>query len=78
MTSQGKVHSLTIDELLVEHQGVYTCQLKVNGKTTQATLKVKEMPADFALKLGKSMLIVGTAASTKFIVISRTYRCNCR
>jgi hypothetical protein len=48
----GKVHSLKIDETTIADQGNYTCRIKSNGITTAATLKVKEIPADFKQKLG--------------------------
>ena len=54
--SNGKVHSLIIHPLSVSDQGTYKCQLKSNGKATTATLKVKEMPADFVHKIGKADL----------------------
>ncbi|UJR34155.1 hypothetical protein I4U23_021562, partial [Adineta vaga] len=45
--SHGKTHQLTIHDVLINDQGSYTCRIKSNGKTTIATIKVKEMPADF-------------------------------
>jgi membrane carboxypeptidase/penicillin-binding protein PbpC len=50
--NKGKVHSLTIHDVLTTDQGSYTCRIKSNGKTTVATVKVKEMPADFVHKIG--------------------------
>lgn len=57
LEDQDKLHSLIIHEVLVNDQGNYTCQIKSNGKTTAATMKVKEMPADFTLPLGMFDLI---------------------
>ena len=53
--NEGKLHSLIINEVSLNNQGSFTCQIKSNGKTTISTLKVKEMPADFELKLGRLM-----------------------
>jgi len=50
--NNGKLHSLIIHDVLINDQSSYTCQIKSNGKTTKATLKVKEMPADFVHKIG--------------------------
>ncbi len=51
--TNGINHSLIIHEILINDQSSYTCQIKTNGKGTTATLKVKEMPADFVHKIGK-------------------------
>ena len=51
--NQGKVHSLILHEVLKDQQGSYSCQIKSNGKSTAATLKVKEMPGDFLHKIGR-------------------------
>lgn len=52
LQNNGKTHSLIINDILMNDQGSYTCQIKSNGKTTTASLKVKEMPADFVHKIG--------------------------
>ena len=54
MEDNGKFHSLKIPQVAMNDQGSYTCQIKANGKGTTATLKVKELPADFVQKLGKT------------------------
>ena len=52
LENNGRIHSLIIHDVLMNDQGSYTCQIKSNGKTTIATLKVNEMPADFVHKIG--------------------------
>ncbi|CAF1379032.1 unnamed protein product, partial [Didymodactylos carnosus] len=49
--TKGRVHSITIEESLSYDQGVYTCKIKSNNKTTTATLKIQESPADFTHKI---------------------------
>ncbi|CAF4859421.1 unnamed protein product, partial [Rotaria sp. Silwood1] len=61
--NNGKIHSLIINNVLINDQGSYTCQIKSNGKTTTATLKVKEKPADFAHKIEPIDAITGDTVS---------------
>ena len=57
MEDNGQIHSLIIHNTLLNDQGSYTCQIKSNGKGTTATLKVKEIPADFVQKIGNNILL---------------------
>lgn len=49
--NNGTNHLLIIHDVLITDQGSYSCQIKSNGKSTTAQLKVKEMPADFVHQL---------------------------
>ena len=59
----GQVHKLIIHDVLTTDQGSYSCQIKANGKGTSATLKVKEMPADFVRQLESIEAITGDTIS---------------
>ncbi|CAF4166926.1 unnamed protein product, partial [Rotaria sp. Silwood2] len=63
LENNGKIHSLIINNVLINDQGSYTCQIKSNGKTTTATLKVKEIPADFVHKIEPIDAITGDTVS---------------
>lgn len=56
--NEGKNHSLFISDVLMNDQGSYSCQIKSNGKATTATMKVKEMPADFVHKIGILIFLI--------------------
>ncbi|CAF0817324.1 unnamed protein product [Adineta steineri] len=57
--NNGITHTLIIHDILINDQGSYTCKIKSNGKITQATVKVKEMPADFVHKIESIDAITG-------------------
>ncbi|CAF1031742.1 unnamed protein product [Rotaria sordida] len=61
--NNGKIHLLIITNVSINDQGSYTCQIKSNGKTTTATLKVKEIPADFVHKIEPIDAITGDTVS---------------
>ncbi|CAF3800634.1 unnamed protein product, partial [Rotaria magnacalcarata] len=63
LENNGKDHSLFVNDILMIDQGSYTCQIKSNGKATTATLKVKEMPADFVHKIEPIDAITGDTIS---------------